>query len=86
MDNRGVPFSVGAATDKGEQNLVELMSKGRIEQMLQKTFVLSRDKFVLQLSYKSEEMADIKEEMKMLDSDEEDATKILKQRWNDLKD
>ena len=62
------------------------MAKGRIEQMFQKKFVLSRDKFELQLAYKSEEMNDVREEMKMLDSDEEDEKRNLKKKWNVLKE
>ena len=62
------------------------MSKGRIEQMQQKKFVLTRDKFELQMRFKSEEMNDIKDEMKMLDSDDDESKKSLKQRWADLKE
>lgn len=86
MDKRGVPFGVAVAADKGEQKLVDLISKGRIEQMLRKKFVLSRDEYELKLRCKSEEMADINLEIKMLDSDGEEAKKNLKRQWCDMKE
>ena len=49
LDKRGVPSGVGASVYKGERKLVERMSKGIIEQMLQKKFVLNRDKYELKL-------------------------------------
>lgn len=78
LDKRGVPSGVAAGADNGEQKLIEIVSKRRVEQMMQKKCFLSQDKFELQLTYKSEEIADIREEITMLDSDEEDAKKTLK--------
>ena len=84
LDKRGVALGSVAAVDKSEQRLLELMSKGRIEQMQQKKFVLTRDKFELQMRFKSEEMNDIKDEMKMLDSDDNESKKTLKKKMGRL--
>lgn len=54
------------------------MSKGRYEAMLQKKFVVSRDKYELKLRYKSEEMTDINLEIKMLDSGNKEEKEKLK--------
>ena len=86
MDKTGIPSGVAVGGDKSEEKLVDLLSKNRIEQMMQKKFVLSRDKFDLQLSYKSEEIKLIMEEIKMLDSDEVEEKKGLKKRWKELKE
>ena len=56
LDKRGIPSGVDIRADKGGDKLVEILSKGRIETMMQKKFVLSRDKFDLQMAYKSEEI------------------------------
>ena len=85
LDKRGVPLGSAIGVDKSEQRLLELMSKGRIEQMQQKKFVLTRDKFEVQMRFKSEEMNDIKDEMKMLDSDDDECKKTLKKRWAELR-
>ena len=86
LDKRGIPSGVAVGGDKTEEKLVDLLSKNRIEQMMQKKFVLSRDEFDLQMTYKSDEIKDIIEELKMLDSDEVEERKSLKKRWNELKD
>ena len=86
LDKRGIPSGVTVGVDQSEQKLVDILAKGRIEQMMQKKFVLSQDKFDLQMTYKSEEIKDIIEELKMCDSDEVEARKALKKRWNELKD
>ena len=80
LDKRCIPSGVDIRADKGEDKLVGILSKGRIEHMMQKKFVLSRDKFDLQMAYKSEEIKDIIEELKMLDSDEGETKKSLKKR------
>ena len=53
------------------------MNKGRIEQMRQKKFVLTRDKFELQMRYKSDEMNDLKDELEMIDGDDDDSKRNL---------
>ena len=75
LDKRGVPLGSTVGVDKSEHQLLDLMSKGRIEQMKQKKFVLTRDKFEVQMRFKLEEMNDIKDEMKMLDSDDYESKK-----------
>ena len=58
LDKRGVPLGSTVGVDKSEHQLLDLMSKGRIEQIKQKKFVLTRDKFEVQMRFKSEEMND----------------------------
>ena len=73
LHNKDIPSGVGVGPDKYEQKNLELMNKGRIEQMRQKKFVLTRDKFELQMRYKSDEMNDLKDELEMIDGDDDDS-------------
>ena len=85
LDKRGVPSSVAATVEKSEEKLVGLLAKGRIEQMIQKKFVLIRDKYELKMRFKADQMNDLKDKMKMLDSDDDDGKEELMQQWKALR-
>ena len=87
LDTRGITSpnkSHSHPLASSNQLINDLMAKGRMEEQRQKTYRVKVDRLEFQMQFQTDRMSEVKDKLRLLDSDKESEKRRLKVEWKEI--